>query len=416
MALKALPIYAMQQPSTKRVARRPRHNFQVRVRPWQIQPFMLAPVLPGETMKQLLLQARVVTDPIKNPLIGWWWETYFFYVTHRQMVHGTVFMDMMLNLNQDVSSAYAVTDVSHHHYSADTTTGDAIDYVAECLQPVTEEYFRAEGEAWDDYLIDTLPLVNIGGNPRWLDSARDATTMEVGDTLSGSGGESVMDLDQSRLAWEFMRDNQMMEMSYEDFLKTYGVRPAVAADAVGKPELVRYLKEWTYPSNTIDPTTGAPSSACSWAISDRADKDRYFKEPGFLFGVCCARPKVYLSKQRGNAASMLKSAFGWLPAIMQDDPSTSMFKQDKDWGPLAGQTNDYWVDLRDLFIYGDEFKNFALTETDAGLVALPTAALQKRYASATDADALFDSASPANKIRADGVVSLNILGRQTDQT
>lgn len=58
--------------------------------------------------------------------------------------------------------------------------------------------------------------------------------------------------------------------------------------------------------------------------------------------------------------------------------------------------------------------NFALSATDAGLVALPTAALQKRYAATADADALFVSASPANQIRSDGVVSLSILGRQVD--
>ena len=67
----------------RRVTRRPQHTFQLRHRPWEIQPFMLAPVLPGETMQNLLLQARVVTDPIKNPLIGWWCEHYVFYVKHR---------------------------------------------------------------------------------------------------------------------------------------------------------------------------------------------------------------------------------------------------------------------------------------------------------------------------------------------
>jgi hypothetical protein len=83
---------------------------------------------------------------------------------------------------------------------------------------------------------------------------------------------------------------------------------------------------------------------------------------------------------------------------------------------LAGTpTEDYWVDVRDLFLYGDQFVNFALTATDAGLVALPTAAMQKKYASATDADGLFTSASPANLVRADGVVNLTIAGTTVGQ-
>ena len=40
---------------TGRVTRSPRHTFQLRHRPFLLQPFMLAPVIPGETMKSLLL-------------------------------------------------------------------------------------------------------------------------------------------------------------------------------------------------------------------------------------------------------------------------------------------------------------------------------------------------------------------------
>ena len=38
-----------------RVLRSPRHTFQLRQRPFEITPFLLAPVLPGETMKNLLI-------------------------------------------------------------------------------------------------------------------------------------------------------------------------------------------------------------------------------------------------------------------------------------------------------------------------------------------------------------------------
>ena len=63
-----------------RKLRRPEHPFILRHKPWQIQPFLIAPVIPGETMSNLLMQARVVTDPINNPLIGWHIEYYYFYV------------------------------------------------------------------------------------------------------------------------------------------------------------------------------------------------------------------------------------------------------------------------------------------------------------------------------------------------
>ena len=53
-----------------RKSRRPSHPFQLRHMPWQIQPFLIAPVLPGETLKNILLQSRAVTKPIKNGIVG----------------------------------------------------------------------------------------------------------------------------------------------------------------------------------------------------------------------------------------------------------------------------------------------------------------------------------------------------------
>ena len=70
-----------------RVQRHPKHTFHLFTRPYQIQPFLIAPVLAGETMKNLLLQARVVTDPVQNRLIGWWQEYYFFYVKARDTMN-----------------------------------------------------------------------------------------------------------------------------------------------------------------------------------------------------------------------------------------------------------------------------------------------------------------------------------------
>ncbi|TXG98913.1 MAG: hypothetical protein E6R08_03545 [Nevskiaceae bacterium] len=77
-------------------------------------------------------------------------------------------------------------------------------------------------------------------------------------------------------------------------------------------------------------------------------------------------------------------------------------------------TNDYWVDLRDLLVHGDQFVNFALNATDAGFVALPTAAMEKKYATAVMADALFKVPANGNKIKADGRIDLSILSRIED--
>lgn len=412
---RALPSYAIQMPNNQRVMRRPQHVFQVESRPWAITPFLLAPVLPGETMENLVMQARVVTDPIKHPLIGWWQEYYFFYVRHRDMPNSALFQSVMLDPSTDLSSlAEGAAIAENYCYQG------AIDWVDECMIPVVKNYFRTPDEVsagtWDDYKVGNYHIA-AHGRDSWLDSIVDATVMPTGGDLPDDiDNATIAEIERLNLQYQALRDAQLTDMDYEDWLKTYGVK-LPAREIPGKPELIRYSRNWQYPSNTIDPTDGSAASAVSWAIAERADKNRFFKEPGFIFGVTVSRPKVYLSKQAGAASGMLDNAFAWLPAVMQQELGISLKEFAADTGPLFGNTtNGYWLDVRDLFMYGDQFVNFALTETDNGLVALPTVALQHRYPASADMDGLFVGASPANKIRQDGVVNLGIRGRQRDMT
>jgi len=152
------------------------------------------------------------------------------------------------------------------------------------------------------------------------------------------------------------------------------------------------------------------------AISDRFDKDRYFREPGFILGVTVMRPKIYISGQKSSATEMLNTPEAWLPALLGDAPWSSLRKFAANAGPLASAaptpSHDYWVDVRDLFLYGDQFVNHAAA---ANKIAAPSAASELRYATAAMADALFKQAS-ANKIRTDGVHRLAVKGHQTTAT
>lgn len=398
-----------------RATRRPQHRFELRQRPWQIQPAMIAPVLPGETMQSALIQARVVSAPVKNPLIGWWSEFYLFYVKHRDLNERDELTDMHVQ-NAAIPSLNSAANVKHYH------AGLGPNWVRACLDRVTQCYFRPDPERAVEFFIDGLPVANINSES-WLDSAQLESMVgpgqDEGADLPGTNPvppDLVPGYEAAYQQWEHMRALKVTDASFEDYLKSFGVRPATKeVQEEWKPELLRYLRDWTYPTNTVNPADGKPTTALSWAISDRADKTRFFSEPGFIFGVHVVRPKVYLSKQTSNASTMLRDAFSWLPAIMQAEPYTSLKKFAATDGPIPSMSDDYWVDLRDLFMYGDQFINFALTETDAGLVAMPTPDMQKLYATAADADALFVAAAN-NKIAADGVVNLNVLSRLRDLT
>lgn len=405
-------IMAQDVPAMGRRSRRPQFPFNLKSRPFQVQPFMIAPVLAGETMKNLLLQSRVVTDPIKNPLIGWWKEYYFFYVKLRDFIDRDAFMDMLIDPNKDMAAMNSAINLKHNHTSA-----SRIDYVKRCLEIVTNEYFRAEGETYSTALIDTLPLVatNFNGitDSAILDSAY--VRPDVNVDLNANTTITASEVDEALREYQWLRSNGLTDVSYQDYLGYHGIK--WQEDDPHIPELVRYVREWTYPTNTINPSSGQPSSACSWAITERADKDRFFREPGFLFGVTVTRPKVYMGRIDGNMADFLNNSLHWMNAVLDDDPHTSMMKYAGGAGPLKISTNPYWVDWKDLFMYGDQFVNYDLaTTTDTNIVALPTSVMQKRYPSSADLDGLFAAVAPANQVKEDGLVSLTIATRLRDLT
>lgn len=404
-----------QLPTTGRVMRRPQHSFLLRTMPFVIQPFLLAPVLPGETLKNLLLQARTVSDPIKNPIIGWWNEFYFFYVKHRDLTERAELEKMVLDPTWSWTAIDTVASSFANYFA-----GNGIDWTQKCLERVVEEYFRNEGETWNQagMTLGGLPLASIVGNG-WMDSLIPRANLAPAEDLIVNPAASDLlagEIDRSMRQYELLKMNGLVEQSYEDYLRTYGISVAQEEDPY-RPELIRYLRDWTYPTNTVDPTNGTPRSAVSWSAAERADKDRFFREPGFLFGVQVTRPKTYYRNQGGSAAWYLRNVMSWLPAVMHEDPYTSLQEIDfSATNPLSLPAANYVVDVRDLFIHGDQFINFDRAATDANLIPGPSSTTAHRYVNTQAAiDELFVTVG-TNKIKTDGVVSLSILGRQTDTT
>ena len=393
--------------------RRPTHTFQVRHMPWTIQPFMIAPVLPGETLKNILLQSRAVTKPIKNGLVGWWLEHHFFYVKHRDLDARDLLTGMMLDPTANTDSLNTAADVKTYH------RGTAVNWVKLCLDRIVATYFRDEDEVATAFTIDSMPVAQIGNNT-WADSlvpedffgASTDVELTVGadDKITGS------EIDQTMRMWEFLRANNLTDASYEDYLATFGIRSPPAENH--RPELIRSVRNWSYPVNHVEPTTGVPASAVSWAVAERADKDRFFAEPGFIFGVTIVRPKVYFNKQTGSITSVMKDAISWLPAILSNDPYTSVKPFAAGTGPLPAATDGYWIDIKDLLLYGEQFLNFAVADTSANLVALPANNIRnKRFPAKADVDGLFTAAADAGRVvEQDGICHLDILGHQVDTT
>ena len=419
-----------------RVQRRPSHPFYLEHRAYDLQPFLIAPVLPGETMKNALLQCRAVTDPIKNKLIGWWDEYYFFYVKLTDLENAWPTLEDMI-LKNTAPTGLDTAAWLPSYYGGGYTNG--INYVWECLQAVTKHYFRDEEEVTSGNMLATQAL-NAAGLPKakvimsnaFQSLTLDSDTPATEDEEMPGAEVYPADLPAHLAAFEAQYDQwkelvamRMTEATFEDWLRTFGVRaPREQREELHIPELLRYVRSWQYPSNTINPETGGASSAVSWSHAERADKDRFFAEPGFIFGVTTTRPKVYLNKQDHSVTAFMNDAFSWLPALLQDQPYTSLrkFNEVQGEGPIKDLASDYWIDLRDLFLYGEQFVN--VTPTGAiNAVTLPddSAAtgqpLNTSYASTADIAAMFvDAAGGFDLIRKDGRVDLHIASRVQETT
>lgn len=393
--------------SVGRRNRNPRNNFAVAGRPWSITPFFVAPVLAGETMKSLLYQGTTRIEGVASNQSGWWHEVYFFYVKHRDMKEREKITDIHV-LNKTDPSLRSFFDRQFFH-------ADGVSWARMAYTRVVEEYFRDEGEAWD-VSVDDLGYARAKLNrDNWLDSAvKPAPVEEEQDLLPGDKVEESMHenygvpvgFETHYDTWMQMRRARLVEVDFEDYLKAHGIRVPKDETNPHRPELLRYVQDWQTPRPWQVGQTGQTTASVQWVQQERADKDRFFSEPGVIIGVQVTRPKFMYRNIKGSALGLLDDAFAWLPAVLRDNPETSlkviegtelsrMFGSSVEENAPAG----VWFDVRDLFLYGEDFTNLGLEgfpslESVSLAVGLPDASFNRRYATDDDLLGLFAPVVP----------------------
>lgn len=405
-------------PATDRVGRYPKHPFLTQERPYTAQPFCIARVLPGETLQNLKMEARVVTDPVKNSIIGWKKEYYFFYIKVSDLMLDAV-KDMFVDpTNAEIAGMDEAANIQRTY-----TAKGGIDWVGKCLDRVVEHWFRDEGEAANAYVTAAGDrIVQIRTNS-FLDSLTDKDLVPEGGAISSA--IDAGDLDRLMDAYEMARSLGFAKATYEDFLRMSGI--SVPEKDEDKPELIGRFSDFQYPSNTIDPSTGVPSSAVSWVFNNGLREPKFFREPGFVLGVSVTRPKVYFSGLAGAAAGFAQRAWDWMPEYLMGMPETSLKQFASGTGPIGDRLTDsdiYWLDMRDELLYGDQFQNvkaFVANSADPAtdgalhLMALPSSALGWKYPTEAMIDSFFVNGT-SKYIRQDGYVGLSIKGKQRDYT
>lgn len=185
------------------------------------------------------------------------------------------YLDMMLDPNVTLP-----TDVSNSTVGSNYWGGRGHNWFKKVRDTITKFWFREPDERSEVHeLRSGRPLVKMSQESWW-----DSITLDA-SMPSDSEGTGFEDEERLRNIWEYLRGQSFLKMSYEDFLQSYGVRSKTVNSK--RPELLRIIKDWQLPTNTVDPLSGNVSTAVSWSISESADKDRFLKNLDSLLFFCC---------------------------------------------------------------------------------------------------------------------------------
>jgi hypothetical protein len=401
-----------------RVGRRPETHFELVFKPYQIQPFCFFPVLPGETLMNCNVQLQLWTDPLKAILKNQLWhaEVYFYYVKFRDLPG---WEDPGSGLGHDlidmIESNEALTPwlvAGGNAWSGCPKYG--VDYVRYALQRVVESYWRDEGVAAEGagLTVDSVPISTVLGARR---DVTDRFTVNASYTdrrqaldWDASGTITVDDVEMAYREWVGQKDGEM-SMDYEDWVRAAGGKAVTKSDEreeLHLPEELTGFREFTYPVNTVEPSTGVPSVAVGWRLRKGLRKMFRFEEWGWVLGVVNIRPKLLHGNQNGLFADMMQTRDNWFPPNMDPRSWQPHLNIAEDKGPLesavtVGQAS-YWVNLRDLLKYGEQFTNYVPTPTNGAFAATPNTT-GNFFPASGDVMAPF-SDTTNGRIRAAGVV------------
>lgn len=415
------PLQIVQPGMTRtRKKRSPQFPIAGTMKPFGLYPLWATPVLPGETMNMAETKYRLISMPVKHPLTGAWFETWTVFVSLTDMEE--TFAQMFIS--EDVSpTAYRAAADQPRYF----TKAGQIQYVKLAMDAVVKGYFRDEEEPdWDTHLIDGVHMAkrttfdwaqNLMFKPTNLDAAYLPSALPEDGTLT---------------PLEIMRLSGMSEITYEKYLMQYGVTQKEAVKESRIPEILRYTRDWTVPTNSIEPTTGRPSSAFSWSSTIKSEKPKRFDEPGFVITFGCVRPKMFDSTLRASMIGELWGFGDFFPVYNLADPAAGLKVLDADHKVLnitAGVTDPLMYDHRDMLAHGEQFVN-----DWAGPYPLPTIntrtlvdgsevwELRGQYPSATNINDLFvedDATTPADsrmRLFYEGIASCEITGHVADTT
>lgn len=375
-------------------------------RPFGLYPVLAAPVMAGETVRGLRLRLRVISMPLRYPLGGAYLHFWWAYCPARLSV-GT---DIVNELSPSTTGLLETSDVPRMFSKVGQLRLIQLTY-----DVIVNTLIAREGQ--------TLPAFDGARKvPRiWSDWTNNLSKLPSGLTVSELPEREIDTEGDLDIAMD--RERTLLEAgSYDQFVRAFGVpEPRRDDEAV----LFNHGRFWTQPTNTVEPSTGVPSSAWTWAIDTVMPKVRRVKEPGVMMLLASIRPKMLHRKADASYLGRMVGLLQWVPptddaqawhAISDNDPVwSSTFKG-------SGSTQ-LLIDRQDVFGKGEAFINdipanlpYAVPQDTAGAYnGADLAALRGEFVADADIDALFSgSTTVSRRIYYDGIAEMTVQGHVGD--
>ena len=267
MALQVVHSPVKRIKAAGRRQRRPKHTFNVRHLPYVIQPFMIAPVRPGETLVDLKATLSAYSAPLASRNTGGWLEHVWFYVPVTAMPGATAIMNEFVDEAQALTS---LTTAANPQYYYAGVTGSA-NWVDQCMQAVVTEFFRGDTEdgvreAWNLHQISqdgqNMPIAAVASDGM-LDSLMLLSELPTDSSAPTEDAYlgTLDGLDAQRRTYDRLRLMGFRELTFEEWLHTQGVSVPKATEVFGheaKPELLRMHRQFVMPANAINRQTVTP--------------------------------------------------------------------------------------------------------------------------------------------------------------
>lgn len=390
----------------QRVNRRPNFPIAGTMKPFGLYPLWATPVLPGETLQAMNTRQRTISMPVNHPLSGCWQESWLIYVKFTDLDRDLG--QMFISNDYDDTGFTAAADASRYFVKL-----GQVDWIRLCVERFHDAYFIHEGET--ARTIDGVRQVKLNVKS-WYENLMFEPADEAVPTTDASDQYAHLN------AWAMLQQMQMTELTYDKYLETYGVSSPVRSQ--GDPEILRYARSWTQPVNTIEPSTGVPSSAWAWSDEIKMEKAKRFDEPGFVVMVSCLRPKMFQANLGGSMIGNLWGFSDWYPSYNLQDPTAGVkdiLGNDPVLNAGGTATEKMIYDHRDLLSHGEQFINADThpyrLPTASAMDHTPTASnadVRGEYCSEADIDALFPGETKLAYY--EGMASATIAGHVTDTT